>query len=325
MPAPNSHAFAIIGLGKMGANLARHALDMGVALCGLTKGDPPRDLVQRGMAVVADLGALKARLPPPRVVLLYVPAGPTVDALLAELLEALAPGDIVVDGGNSYWRDSIRRHETARAKGIHFLDLGTSGGISGARHGACFMIGGEAEPVAIVEPMLRPLAVAGGWVHAGPPGAGPFVKLVHNGIEFGMLEALGEGIDLLRRYSKPLPVPAILRCWQHGSVIRSWLLDLMEQGYRRDGGLAGIPPFVEDTGEVNWLVGDALDLEVAIPVIAQAVMRLVESRDQDKNWARAIALMRHGFGGHPFGADAAIARERHEGRVGPEIPDTASR
>jgi 6-phosphogluconate dehydrogenase len=171
----------------------------------------------------------------------------------------------------------------------------------------------------VVEPILRALAVAGGYVHAGPPGAGHFVKLVHNGIEFGMLQAIGEGIDLLKHSRLPLDIAAILRCWCNGSVIRGWLMELMEQTYRSQGGLEAVPPYVEDTGEVDWLVQDALHLEVPVPVIAQAVMQLLASRDEQRYGARAIALMRHGFGGHPFGPDAAIAKERREGQVGPFI------
>lgn len=163
---------------------------------------------------------------------------------------------------------------------------------------------------------IKRLAVEGGYVHAGPPGAGHFVKLVHNGIEFGMLQAIGEGLDLLERYRHDLPVAAVLHCWSNGSVIRSWLIELMEQTYRDKGGLKAIPPYIEDTGEVNWLVNDALHMEVSIPVITQSVMQLFASRDEQKNWARAIAMMRHGFGGHPFGVDDDIAHERKEGRVG---------
>ena len=172
------------------------------------------------------------------------------------------------------------------------------------------------EPVAAVEPILRKLAVDGGYVHAGPPGAGHFVKLVHNGIEFGMLQAIGEGMDLLAHYREQLPIADILRCWQHGSVIRSWLVELMERPYREQGGLEKVPAYVEDTGEVNWLVDDALHMEVPIPVITQSVVQLLASRDKQHDSARAIAMMRHGFGGHPFGADAGIAHERHTGRVG---------
>jgi 6-phosphogluconate dehydrogenase len=166
-----------------------------------------------------------------------------------------------------------------------------------------------------IRPVLAELSVPGGFVHAGPPGAGHFVKLVHNGIEFGMLQAIAEGVHLLERYQDSLDIPGVLACWRHGSVIRSWLVDLMAEAYRSEGGLARVPSYVEDTGEVNWLVSDALRMEVPVPVIAQAVMQLFASRDDERLWARAIAMMRHGFGGHPFGPDAAVQRERQEGRM----------
>jgi 6-phosphogluconate dehydrogenase len=252
----------------------------------------------------------------PRVVFLYIPAGRAVDDSLDGLAGALESGDILVDGGNSYWGDSIRRHARLRERGIHLVDVGTSGGVEGARRGACFMAGGEPEPIERVVPILRELAVPGGYVHAGPPGAGHFAKLVHNGIEFGMLQAIGEGIDLLERHPAELDVAAILGCWRNGSVIRSWLVDLLEEAYRAEDGLERIPSHVEDTGEVDWLVADALRLEVPIPVIAQSVMQLFASRDDRRVWARAIAMMRHGFGGHPYGPDEAIRRERETGRVG---------
>jgi 6-phosphogluconate dehydrogenase len=178
------------------------------------------------------------------------------------------------------------------------------------------MVGGEPAPVAHVEPLLRALATDRGYVYAGPPGAGHFVKLVHNGIEFGMMQAIGEGFDLLTHYHEPLDIGGVLDCWRHGSVIRSWLIDLLAEAYKTDPRLEHASSYIEDTGEVNWLVGDALCMEVPVPVIAQSVMQLFASRDARKNWARAIVLMRHGFGGHPLGPDKNIARERHEGRVG---------
>jgi len=178
------------------------------------------------------------------------------------------------------------------------------------------MAGGEKAAIDRIEPILKELAVEGGYVHAGPSGAGHFVKLVHNGIEFGMLQAIGEGMDLLERYRDELSVPDILHCWRNGSVIRSWLIDLMEDVYRQEGGVESVPAYVEDTGEVNWLVNDAMHMEVPIPVIAQSVMQLFASRDDKKYWARAIAMMRHGFGGHPWGQDGAIAHERRVGRIG---------
>jgi 6-phosphogluconate dehydrogenase len=273
-------------------------------------------LLHAGLKAASDVKQLAALLPSPRFIMLYVPAGPPVDAVLTQLSDVLTPGDIIADGGNSYWGDSIRRHARLKEKGIHFVDAGTSGGPEGALDGACFMVGGETEPVAAIEPLLRQLAVEGGYVHAGKPGSGHYVKLVHNGIEFGMLQAIGEGMDLLAHYREPLPVTDILRCWEHGSVIRSWLIELMEKMYGENGKLDAVPSYVEDTGEVNWLVDDALHMEVPIPVITQAVVQLLASRDKNHDASRAIAMMRHGFGGHPYGSDAGIAHERHTGRVG---------
>ena len=311
-----SGELGIVGLGRIGGGLALQALEKGLRVCGFTLGGARPELLRAGLQEVHDLSGFRETLAPPRRVFLYVPAGPAVDDLLDRLAPVLEPGDVVVDGGNSYWGDSVRRHSRMRQRGIHLVDLGTSGGVEGARKGACFMAGGEREPVALLEPILTALSVPGGYVHAGPPGAGHFAKLVHNGIEFGMLQAIGEGIDLLERHPARLAVPEILRCWRHGSVIRSWLVDLLEQAYRDESGLERIPPYVEDTGEVDWLVSDALHLEVPIPVIAQSVMQLFTSRDDRRLWARAIAMMRHGFGGHPYGADEAIRRERRRGRVG---------
>ena len=309
-------SFGIVGLGKMGADLALNALHHGYGVAGFDTHPVSRALTAKGLNVAADAKELVALLTPPRFVIVYVPAGPSVDAVLKELADTMQAGDIIADGGNSYWGDSIRRHARLKERGIHFIDAGTSGGPGGALDGACFMVGGDDEPLAMIEPILRELAVDGGYVRAGGPGAGHFVKLVHNGIEFAILEAIGEGVDLLVNYREQLPTDAVLKCWRHGSVIRSWLVELMETMYREKGGLDSVPSYVEDTGEVNWLVDDALHMEVPIPVITQSVVQLLASRDKKHDWARAIAMMRHGFGGHPFGANAGIAHERHTGRVG---------
>ncbi len=308
--------YGVVGLGRMGGNLARQALEQGMNVVGSTRKGAPQEMIDAGLVEVRSFGDLKERLSPPRAVFLYIPAGPAVDEVLDALAEEFDEGDVLIDGGNSYWGDSIRRHRRLKERGIRFVDLGTSGGVEGARHGACFMAGGEPEAIARVEPILLDLAVEGGYVHAGPPGAGHFTKLVHNGIEFGMLQAIGEGLDLLERYRDDLDVAEVLRCYRHGSVIRSWLIDLMEAAYRSNGGMDDVPAFVEDTGEVNWLVDDALRMETPIPVISQSVMQLFASRDDEKNWARGIAMMRHGFGGHAYGKDEATARERREGRIG---------
>ncbi len=308
--------FGVIGLGRIGGGLAHQALEKGLRVVGASRSGAPKDLVAAGLAEIKDFADFRKELRAPRAVFLYVPAGPAVDKLLGELEEALEPGDIVVDGGNSYWGDSIRRHARLRGRGLHLVDVGTSGGLEGARRGACFMAGGEREAVALVEPLLKALAVEGGYVHAGPPGAGHYVKLVHNGIEFGMLQALGEGFELLARYPQPLELGGTLECWRHGSVIRGWLVDLLAQHYAADPQMKKPGTHIEDTGEVNWLVADALKMEVPVPVISQAVMQLFASRDTGKEWARAVVAMRHGFGGHPYGKDEKIAQERKKGRMG---------
>jgi 6-phosphogluconate dehydrogenase len=306
----------VIGLGRIGGGLAHQALEKGLRVVGASRSGAPKDLVQAGLEEIRDFAAFRERLARPRVVFLYVPAGPAVDKILDQLGKSLEAGDVVVDGGNSYWGDSIRRQRRLSELGLRFVDVGTSGGLEGARRGACFMAGGEREAVAIVEPILKALAVEGGYVHAGPPGAGHFVKLVHNGIEFGMLQALGEGFELLARYPERLDIGGTLECWRHGSVIRGWLVDLLAQHYKADPQMKKPGTHIEDTGEVNWLVADALRLEVPVPVIAQAVMQLFASRDGKKEWAKAIVAMRHGFGGHPFGREEETAKERKEGRVG---------
>ena len=315
MPDP-IRSFGIVGLGKMGADLAKNALGHGFDVAGTDPRAVSDDLIKAGLKAAKDLKQLAALLSPPRFIMIYVPAGPPVDSVLAQLETLLQPGDIIADGGNSYWGDSIRRQARLKQKGIHFIDAGTSGGPGGALDGACFMVGGEDESVAMIELLLRELAVEGGYVHAGGPGAGHFTKLVHNGIEFAMLQAIGEGVDLLEHYREQLPIADVLSCWRRGSVIRSWLVDLMEKMYRKQGGLQKTPSYVDDTGEVNWLVDDALHMEVAIPVITQSVVQLVASRDGTHDASRAIGMMRHGFGGHPYGENAGIAHERHTGRVG---------
>lgn len=306
----------IIGLGRMGGGLARQALEKGIRVVGMDATGAPDALVHAGLHEVQAYDGLRKALARPRAVFVYVPAGEIVDEVLEALARALEPGDVIADGGNSYWGDSIRRAGRLAERGLRLVDLGTSGGVEGARTGACFMAGGEREAVERLEPVLLELAVDGGFVHAGPSGAGHFVKLVHNGIEFGMLQAIAEGVDLLEHFHEELPVEDVLRCWRHGSVIRSWLLDLMEQQYRKHVGLDGVPAYVEDTGEVNWLVADAMQMERPVPVITASIMQLFASRDDSKKWARSIAMMRHGFGEHPFGEDVRIRKERRRGRVG---------
>jgi 6-phosphogluconate dehydrogenase len=307
--------FGVVGLGRIGGGLAWQALGKGYQVVGVDLADPTPDLVERGLIYDRDLSGLR-QLQGPRVVFVYIHAGPAIDEMIDRLLAVLEPGDIIVDGGNSYWGDSIRREKRVQASGVHFVDLGTSGGVGGARNGACFMVGGRDEALNVVEPILLDLCTAGGYARCGGPGSGHYVKLVHNGIEFGMLQAIGEGLDLMEKFDQDLPVADILSCWRNGSVVRSWLIDLMHEQYVRHDGMESIPGYIEDTGEVNWLVGDAMRMEVPIPVIAQSIMQLFASRDDRRDWARSIAMMRHGFGGHPFGPKSELQEERQISRVG---------
>lgn len=285
--------YGVVGFEKMGENLARQALRKGMRVVGYVPKKAPSDLIDAGLVEIESFVDFKAFLVHPRAVFINLPAGSEVDSVLDELALHLDPGDILVDGGNSYWGDSIRRHHRLKEEGIHLVDLGTSGGIEGALYGACFMVGGESEAIAIVEPILLELAIPGGYLHAGPPGAGHFTQLVHKGIEFGMLQAIGEGIDLLEHYRDRLDIGSILRCWCHGSEIRSWLLDLLEEAYDVTGGRSEIPAAIDDTGSLNWLVNDAINMEVSVPVISQAIMQLFALRDDKKYWVHAIAMILH--------------------------------
>ncbi|AFU57575.1 6-phosphogluconate dehydrogenase, decarboxylating [Candidatus Nitrososphaera gargensis Ga9.2] len=303
----------IVGLGKMGGNLAMQAHEKKIDVIGKARKSKP-ELEKQGIRVVTDYDSFARHLKQPRVVYLSLPAGPTVDTVLDELAAYLAKGDVVMDGGNSFYLDSIEREKRMWEKGIYFLDCGTSGGLEGARYGACFMVGGRQEGVRIAEPLLTALSVKDGYVHTGQPGSGHFVKLVHNGIEFGMLQSIGEGVELLRKSDFRLDLQKIFKNWSNGSVIRGWLVELMERGLREQG-IDKVESYVEDTGEVNWLVQDAVSKEIPIPIISQAVMELFKSRMSESNAYKAIALMRHGFGGHPFGKDKDIAEERKTSRV----------
>ncbi len=306
----------IIGLGKMGGNLALQGIDKGIRVVGKARGPKP-ELAKKGVKVLRDYEEFMTSLKHPRVIYLSLPAGSTIDKVLTELVPHLDKGDVVMDGGNSYYRDSIRREAELWKQGIYFVDCGTSGGVEGARYGACFMIGGKPEAVKLCEPILKTLAVEGGYLHTGGPGSGHFVKLVHNGIEFGMLQAIGEGVELLQRSKFDLSLCDIFRNWSHGSVIRGWLVELMEKGLGKIKDVKEIPDYVEDTGEVNWLVQEAFEKEIPLPVITQSVIELFRSREKESDAARAIAIMRHGFGGHPYGKDEYIAKERKTSRIHP--------
>jgi 6-phosphogluconate dehydrogenase len=291
--------FGIVGLGRIGGSLTLQAIEKGHSVVGYNKTfEPTEKLAKQGLIPTRSISELVEKLGPPRVVIVYVPHGPATDEVFAELAKRLQKGDVAIDGGNSHWKDSMRRHKELKERDVWFLDVGTSGGVSGARNGACFMAGGEAAAFKIAEPLLRSLAVPEGVVHAGAGGAGHFVKLIHNAIEFGMLQAIGEGVDLLVRSDFKLDLPALFHNWSHGSVIRGWLVELMEQELRANQ-LEEVDSYVEDTREVRWALEYALEKEVWIPVISQAELALYRSRDKDSVSAKAVSLLRHGFGEHP--------------------------
>jgi 6-phosphogluconate dehydrogenase len=291
--------FGLVGLGRIGGSLALLAMEKGHSVVGYNRHtEATEKLAKRGLIPASSLAELVEKLAPPRIVIVYVPHGAATNEVFAELQDRLSPGDLAIDGGNSHWKESMLRHELLAQHKIRFLDVGTSGGVSGARTGACFMAGGDAEAFEMAEPLLRSLAVPEGVVHAGPAGAGHFVKLIHNAIEFGMLQAIGEGVDLLARSDFDLNLPALFHNWAHGSVIRGWLVELMERELRENR-LEEIDSYVEDTREVRWALEYALEKEAWIPVISQAELALYRSRDKDSKSAKAVSLLRHGFGEHP--------------------------
>jgi 6-phosphogluconate dehydrogenase len=296
--------FGIVGLGRMGANIGRHAREKGHEVVGFDPSEEARtSLAEDGVEPAASLEELTAALAPPRVILLYVPHGDITDRVATELMGLLGQGDVLVDGGNSHWMDSGRRHAAFDEKGIRFLDMGTSGGIEGARTGACFMVGGPRDAYEVIEPLLIDLATSKeAVVHAGEGGgAGHFVKLIHNAIEFGMIQSIAEGVEMLRRSDYELDLPALFVNWSHGSVIRSWLVELMGNALTQNDEAAWehLSTYVEDTDEVKWVLTWASDADIPSPVIVQAQQQLMQYRDLEWPAAKAVALLRNQFGGHP--------------------------
>ncbi len=290
----------MIGLGRMGGNMVERLLKGGhqVVVYDRAAG-AVRASVALGAAGAADLAALCAALPPPRVVWMMVPAGGAVEGTIDGLLPSLARGDVLIDGGNSNFRDSMRRAKRLEAAGIAFVDAGTSGGIWGLEVGYCLMVGASPEAFGRCEPIFRTLAPPDGYAHVGPPGAGHFVKMVHNGIEYGMLQAYAEGYEILHATKEfRLDLQRVAALWNRGSVVRSWLNELAERAFARDPGLTALRGWVEDSGEGRWTVQEALDLDVPAPVITLSLLARFRSRQEDSFGAKVIAALRNEFGGH---------------------------
>jgi len=293
---------AMIGLGRMGGNMVRRLLQEGGGhelIVYDSSPDAVKAHVAKGVTVAKDLADVARQLAPHRVVWLMLPAGPPVESTIEQLVPHLARGDIVIDGGNSNFRDSLRRAEALRARGIEFVDVGTSGGIWGLTLGYCLMIGASPAAFQHCEPIFRTLAPPEGYAHVGPSGAGHYVKMVHNGIEYGLLQAYAEGYEILHASQDfTLHLGQIAKLWNHGSVVRSWLNELAERAFSRDDQLAAIRGYVEDSGEGRWTVEEALRLDVPAPVITLSLLARLRSRQEESFGAKVIAAVRNAFGGH---------------------------
>ena len=291
----------MIGLGRMGANMAQRLHQGGLRVTGYDPGEQARAQLQaQGIATVAELQALVQALPAPRVLWLMVPSK-VVDASLDSLLPLLSAGDVVVDGGNSWYRQSQQRAARCAEQGVGFVDCGTSGGVWGLQEGYCLMVGGEPATVQRLAPLFQALAPAAdrGWAHVGPVGAGHFSKMVHNGIEYGMMQAYAEGFALMAKKSEfELDLAQVAEVWRHGSVVRSWLLDLSADALQHNPALDGIAPYVEDSGEGRWTVAEAIELDVPAPVITLSLLERLRSREDNSFTDRMLAAMRNEFGGH---------------------------
>ena len=289
----------MIGLGKMGANMAQRLTLGGHEVIGYDPHPPDAARVQEMHAtLVTDLGGLVAQLPAPRTVWIMVPAGkPTQDTVDA-LTKLLSPGDLIIDGGNTRFTDDIARAAALEPKRIHYMDAGTSGGIWGLKVGYCLMVGGLPDDFRRVEPILKTLAPPDGYLYCGTVGSGHFVKMVHNGIEYAMMQGYAEGFEIMKASRFPLDLAAIANLWNQGSVVRSWLLELTARALDQDPGLEHLQPWVEDSGEGRWTVEESINTAVPAPVIALSLMTRFRSRQENSFGARMLAAMRQQFGGH---------------------------
>jgi 6-phosphogluconate dehydrogenase len=292
----------MIGLGRMGANMAERLMRGGHAAVGFDpKPEARKALEAKGAASASSLADLVAALPAPRVVWLMVPSGEITDGTLAGLLPLLAAGDTVVDGGNSNYKDTMRRAAQFAAKRIDYIDCGTSGGVWGLAEGYSMMIGGDEKAVERLRPIFETLAPArdSGWGRVGPAGSGHFTKMIHNGIEYGMMQAYAEGFSILKhKRDMGLDLHQVAEIWRNGSVVRSWLLDLTSAALQKNPEMAGIAPYVEDSGEGRWTVAEAIDLDVPAPVITLSLLERLRSRDSDSYSDKLLSAMRNEFGGH---------------------------
>jgi 6-phosphogluconate dehydrogenase len=297
----------LIGLGKMGGNMAERLRLGGHQVVGFDfNTEALARLTAAGGVGVSSLEDLAQKLEGRKAIWIMVPQGDPVDQTIARLEPLLNPGDILIDGGNSNYKDSMRRHKEVTAKAFQFVDVGTSGGVWGLKEGYSMMIGGDKEPVEYLRPIFETLAPGQdkGWGHVGPAGAGHFVKMVHNGIEYGLMQAYAEGFTILEKKEEMhLDLPQIAQIWRYGSVVRSWLLDLTAEALAGNPTLDGLQAYVVDSGEGRWTVFEAIDLNVSAPVITEAMIRRIRSREENNFTDRMLAIMRNAFGGHAVKKD----------------------
>ena len=294
---------AMIGLGKMGANMVRRLCRQGIEVVGFDRdaATVARLGTEAAMITAASVSDAVSQLTAPRIVWLMLPSGDPTETQLKELAAMLSPGDVVIDGGNSNYKDSQRRGAWLAERGIEFMDAGTSGGVWGLDNGYCLMVGGSKEVAAIMKPVLQALAPAPdrGWAHVGPVGAGHYSKMLHNGIEYGMMQALAEGLDLLKNKKEfDFDLAQLTELWRHGSVVRSWLLDLTADALKDDQELKSIAPHVSDSGEGRWTVIDSVEQGIAAPVLTLALQMRFASQDDTGYANRLLSMMRNAFGGH---------------------------
>ncbi len=291
---------AMIGLGRMGGNMVERLIKGGHELVVWDRSaDAIGKSVEDGAKAARDLADVCAKLRSPRIIWIMVPAGAPVDETIAALRPNLSKGDILIDGGNSNFHDTMRRAEELRSSGMEFVDCGTSGGIWGLANGYCLMVGASPSAFATCEPIFRTLAPESGFAHVGPSGAGHYVKMIHNGIEYGMLQAYAEGYEILHASkSFDLDLHQIAAVWNRGSVVRSWLNELAERAFAKEADLESLKGFVGDSGEGRWTVQEAIDIDVPAPVITLSLLTRLRSRQPDSFSAKVIAALRNEFGGH---------------------------
>jgi len=288
-----------VGLGRMGGNMVTRLLQADHQVVAYDRADAARAAVEKGGARAAgSLDALVAALAPPRAVWVMVPAGAPTESTIEELAGKLAAGDVVIDGGNTRWTDDVRRAETLKPRGIHYVDAGTSGGIWGLEKGYCLMVGGEKDVVARLAPIFTTLAPPDGFLHTGAVGSGHYVKMIHNGIEYALMQAYAEGFELMSESEYGLDLPRIAHLWNQGSVVRSWLLELTADALAANPTLANLKPYVEDSGEGRWTVEDAITKAVPAPTITAALFERFRSRRDNSFTDRLLAALRNAFGGH---------------------------